>query len=110
MRESDIEMQLSSLNDEQRIYLLSSLAHQLTICSRASYDDPDLATSNRKLRAFNEMMHTVSGQLTHLIADDHKWYPDSDFVAILFEKARSENCEGDLIWAFDFAFRPLLSK
>lgn len=110
MRESDVEMHLSSLTNEQRIYLLSSLAHQLTICSRASYDDPDLATSNRKQRAFNEMMHTVTGQLTHVLADDHKWYPDSDFVAILFEKAGAENCESDLIWAIDFAFRPLLAK
>lgn len=108
MRESEVEMHLSSLTNEQKIDLLSSLAHQLTICSRAAYQEPEAEESCRKLRAFNEIQHNVTGQLTHLLADDHKWYPDSDLVRILFSKARNEDCEKDLIWAFDFAFRPLL--
>jgi hypothetical protein len=110
MRESEVEMELSKLTHDQRIYFLSSLSHQLTICSRAAYDGPDAEESNRKLRAFNEISHTVTGQLTHLLADDHRWYQDDDLVGILFEKARNENCESDLIWALNFAFRPLLAN
>jgi hypothetical protein len=107
MRESDVEMNLSRLSNDQRINFLSSLAHQLTICSRAAYLEPDAEKSCNKLRAFNEIQHNVTGQLTHLLANDHKWYSDSDLVAILFGKARDEDCEKDLIWAFEFAFRHL---
>ena len=62
-----------------------SLAHQLTVCARQGYLKPDLNESVGKLRTFNELEHIVTGQLTHIVADQNR-YSDSDFVEIVFAK------------------------
>jgi len=49
-----------------------SLAHQLTVCARQGYLEPDLNESVGKLRTFNELEHIVTGQLTHIVADQNR--------------------------------------
>lgn len=101
----DITTSFSSLSPAVKKYLLSSLAHQLTVCARASYPGQvQEHEAQKQLRIYNELQHTVTGQLTHLLADDNKWYEDADLISILFDKARMGNFENDLIWAFQFAF------
>ena len=102
---ADITTCFSSLSPIVKKYLLSSLAHQLTVCARASYPGQvQEHEAQKQLRVYNELQHSVTGQLTHLLADDNKWYEDADFISILFDKARMENLEKNLIWAFQFAF------
>lgn len=100
---------MSRLPSGRKGFLLSSLALQLTVCARGAYADQSQGPEViKKLRAFNELQQTVTNQLTHLLADDGRWYADADFVSILFEKARSGACEGDLVWAFEFVFGQLV--
>jgi len=105
--ENEIKSHLLSLSKAQWIYVLSSLAHQLTVCARQGYLEPDLNESVGKLRTFNELEHIVTGQLTHIVADQNR-YSDSDFVEIVFAKARAESCLKDVEWAFGFALQSLL--
>lgn len=107
LAENQIKSHLLSLSKAQWIYVLSSLAHQLTVCARQAYLNPDAAESLAKLRTFNELEHLVTGQLAHIVADQNR-YSDIDFVDIVFEKARSENCLKDLEWAFAFSLQPML--
>jgi len=109
LKENEIKSQLLSLSKAQWLYVLSSLAHQLTVCARQAYLNPDSAESLAKLRTFNELEHIVTGQLAHIVADQ-KRYSDSDFVDIVFEKARSENCLKDLQWAFAFSLQSLMQE
>jgi hypothetical protein len=109
MTETEIVTHFSCLSQGQRRYVISSLAHQITVCARGAYASKEQGQDvTRELLAFNEMQHTVTGQLAHLLADDSKWYSDVDFVNILFDKARNGGLEADLTWALEFTFGHLL--
>jgi len=105
MKENEIKSHLVSLSKAQWIYLLSRLAHQLTVYARQAYIDPDATKSLTMLRTFNELEHTVTGQLTHIVADQ-KRYSDSDFIDILFGTARTENCLKEVESALTFSLQP----
>ena len=109
MEENEIKSHLLSLSKAQWMYVLSSFAHQLTVCARQAYIEPDSTKSVTKLQTFNELEHTVTGQLTHIVADQNR-YSDVDFVEIVFEKARAGGCLGEVEWAFGFALQPLLQQ
>ena len=109
MEDSQIKSHLLSLDKTQWLYVLSSLAHQLTVCARQSYHESDSGKALATLRTFNELEHTVTGQLAHIVAVQ-KRYSDSDFVDIIFQKARSESCVKDLKWALAFSLRPFLPE
>lgn len=106
--ESEIGADFSNLPLTLKTYVLSSLAHQLTVCVRAAYADreQDLEVI-KKMQVLNELQHSVTGQLTHLMANDRRWYSDADFIKILFETAQSGSCEKELVWAFSFALSHL---
>ena len=106
--ESEIGASFSNLAPTLKTYVLSSLAHQLTVSVRAAYADrePNLEVI-KKMQVFNELQHTVTGQLTHLMANDRRWYPDAVFIKSLFETARSGDCEKELVWGFGFALSHL---
>ncbi len=92
----------SGLSLDHKIAALSSLAHLLTVCSRAHYpgqeDSQDAVV--RKLMTFNEIQHNVTSQLHHYVGHDSKRYPDDVFLSILFEKATAGECDNELLWAF----------
>jgi hypothetical protein len=100
------DLQLSALPDAGKINFLSLLAHNLTVAARASYpgqvEETEVA---ERLRAFNEIQHTVTGQLLKLLANDARRYPDEDFINIISERARDAGCESDLNWAVDFSLK-----
>lgn len=104
MHENEIKSHLLSLSKAQWIYVLSSLAHQLTVCARQAYLEPDSTKSLAQLHTFNELEHTVTGQLAHIIRDQNR-YSDIDFVEIVFERARAGSCLKDVEWAFAFALQ-----
>jgi len=89
---------------DRQARVLSLFAHNLTVCSRSAYlpevgDGP----ARRRLRAFNELLHTVTGQLMHMVSGDLSRYPDDIFMDILLETAQKERCERDLVQAFEWS-------
>jgi hypothetical protein len=101
-------VQLSALPEAEKINFLSLLAHNLTVAARASYPGQIEGTEVAdRLRAFNEIQHTVTGQLLKVIANDARRYPDEDFINIIFEHAHDAGCEADFNWAVDFSLRYL---
>jgi hypothetical protein len=93
------------LQAEQRLRVLALLAHNVTVAARTAYpgqvEDRLIAA---KLRAFNEVLHTITGQLMHLLARDANGYPDDLFVDALFERAQQGNCGKDLADAFAWTY------
>jgi hypothetical protein len=111
MKSNAIKSSFLRLPREREVYVLASLAHQITICVRAAFaKELERETLNEALRALNEIEHTITGQLTHLLANDNKWYVRDEFVDIVFDKARQAGLERDLIWAFEFALGPVLTR
>lgn len=106
--EGEIGTSFSNLAPTLKTYLLSSLAHQLTVSVRAAYADrePNLEVI-KKMQVLNELQHTVTGQLAHLIANDSRRYSDAVFIKSLFETAQSGDCEKELLWGFDLALSHL---
>jgi hypothetical protein len=93
------------LSQGQRQYAISSLAHQITVSARAAYASEQQGQElAKKLRALNELQHSVTGQLAHLLAGDGRWYSDEDFVGIIFDNARIGGIEPELNWSLEFAF------
>jgi hypothetical protein len=88
------------------VEFLSALALELTISTRSAYPRlVDEKVSLMKLMGFNEVQHTVAGQLTKMLAKDDARYPDGVFFDILFEKAKGSFCDEGLFTAIRFAFR-----
>jgi hypothetical protein len=102
---SEIKSAFPTLSLDNRVKFLSALALELTISMRSAY--PTLAeekVSLLKLIGLNEVQHTVTGQLTKILAKDDARYPDDVFFDILFEKAKGGFCDEDLFTAVRFVF------
>ena len=101
MTYEEIKSRFSGLSTNRKIYLLIWLAHNITVSARMYYDEqPSLSKNMSKLRIFNEILHTISSQIGHMLSKSDR-YPDETFIDIIFEKARIGKCEKALIWAFE---------
>jgi len=102
---SEIKYAFSTLPLDNRVKFLSTLALELTISMRNAYPTHiEEKVSLIKLMGLNEVQHTVTGQLTKMIAKDEARYPDDVFFDILFEKAKGGFCDEDLFTAVRSAF------
>jgi hypothetical protein len=109
MTQDEIRLLFSELSVDLKSYMLSLLAHQITVYARGAY--PEQQPEREvilKLLTFNEIQHTVTGHLSRILSGDQKRYPDDSFIQILFEQASRGNCQMDLILAFSFAFKHTL--
>ena len=88
-----------------KLRVLSLLAHNLTVCARSAYL-PEVGDylARKRLHAFNELLHTTTGQLMHTVVEDLNSYPDNVFMDTLFETAEMEDCEGDLLQALTWSY------
>jgi hypothetical protein len=105
MRQVEVKTSFVRLGADQQIRLLALLGHNITIMARTAYpgqtaDDQ----AAKKLSWFNELMHTITGQLTHLIEVDSHRYADDQFLDALFERAKQGGCERELVEAFAWSF------
>lgn len=92
------------LSADGKARLLSLVAHNLTVCARtASLPEVQDAPARRKLLGLNELLHTVTGQVMHMVRGDQNRYPDDVFMDILLETAEMKRCEGDLVQAFEWS-------
>ena len=92
---------LSTLPADRRIKVFLALAHEITVCARASYPGqvgPEEVVNS--LVTYNELQHSITGQLRGLLENEEKIYPTDVFVSILFDKAREGKCEDKLVYAF----------
>ena len=89
------------MSAEQKPCLLALVAHNLTVCARASsLPEVQDAAARRKLLGLNELLHLITAQVMHLIRGDEDRYPDDVFLDILLETAEMKRCEEDLVHAF----------
>jgi hypothetical protein len=86
------------------------VGHQLTVCARDFYAEEASDEARRKLRAFNELQHSVSGQTTKMLSGDEARYPDEVLISILFDKARDGDCESQLSYAFEQSWLAVTSR
>jgi hypothetical protein len=104
MNPDNIKAAFSSLSVERQTRLLALLALEWTVRARGAYPGQvDQREAGRQLRAFNEVEHTITGQLAHLVAGDAGRYPDDVLIDVLFEKAQQGGCAADLAGAFEWS-------
>jgi hypothetical protein len=96
----------SGLSVNEKISLLSLLAHEITVFARGAYPSQEQAMGDtQRLVTFNELQHNITSQLGKMLAKDEGRYPDDVFIDILFSKARNGGAEEDMVSAFKFAFK-----
>jgi hypothetical protein len=94
----------SALSPQRKLQVACLLAHNLTVAARGWYPgETDDNKSARKLRVFNELLHTVSAKLMALASGDPHRFPDQGFLDVLFEKAQQDRCENDLLQAISYS-------
>src|SRR5579859_3476499 len=104
MTSEEARMTLSNLSPQRKLQVISLLAHNLTVAARGWYPgQTDDEKAARKLRVFNELLHTVSAKLMALASGDPQRFPDQGFLDVLFEKAQQEHCESDLLQAIAYS-------
>lgn len=92
------------MSTDQKARLLSLVAHNLTVCARAaSLPEVHDAPARRKLLGINELLHTVTAQVVHMIGGSEDGYPDDVFMDILLETAEMQRCGRDLVQAFEWS-------
>lgn len=98
-----IKSALSRLALDQKLYVLSLLAHNLTISGRAVYSERrDDNETTEKLYTLNEVQHRLSSQLMHIASNDGNAQLDDAFIDSLYSFARQGGCEGELTSALKF--------
>src|SRR4030095_3762254 len=105
MTTEEIKTTFISMSMNRQIPVLALFAHNLTICARSAYlpEVPD-GRARRRLRGFNEILHTVTGQLMHMVSGDSERYPDDTFINIVLESAQADHCERDVAQAFEWSY------
>ena len=101
-RKSELTKQFEGLSAPQKLYVLSALAHQITIHARGAY--PGEVTDEQLkvlLPTLNEIQHNITSQLSRMLVNDSQRYPDDEFIQIIFEKAETGGCQQELIEAFN---------
>lgn len=92
-----VKAALSKVPSERKIYVLSLLAHNLTIGGRGVYSGRSTVPETiEKYYTLNEMLHRVSSQLMHLSSKDGAAEPDEVFIQFLHDLASEGGCEVEL--------------
>lgn len=97
------EKRFAALDSRRKTSFLAWFAHGLTIAARGAYENGDSSVS--ALRAFNELLHTVTGQLGKCADGNTRRYPDDAFWAIVREQAGRTGYERDVQDAARHAFQ-----
>lgn len=105
MTQEEVKQAFVRTQSDQQLRVLALLALNVTVAARAAYPGQvEDSLVGGKLRAFNEVLHTLAGQLLHLIDGDPNRYPDDALIDALFEKAQQGECARDLADAFAWSF------
>ena len=91
------------LETKVKIEFLSNLIFFLTVGAR---DVPNNTDGYKAYQGFNELIHSVSGQLVSLTGMTEDYYPADVFWNILFEHAENYICMN----GFQFAIESSMDK
>jgi hypothetical protein len=87
---SDIRQQLIraylALDEQGQKLLLVNIGHWLTVVGRDTYDAKGDVEDGPRLRAVNEALHKIVGQLRQMISADDRRYPDTVFANIVIDQ------------------------
>jgi len=104
MTNSEMLTKYQTLSEQDKSLFLAYVAHDLTIFGRENYTD-----YNRiKFQALNELQHVITGQVSKLLQNDTKRYPDDILFKILDDKSKffpDGNCEIELLKSLGNAFQ-----
>jgi len=105
MTQEEVKRAFVGMKPDEQQRLLALLALNVTVAARTAYPTQvEERLVAEKLRAFNEVLHTIAGQLLHLIDADLNRYPDDVLIDALFELAQQGNCGRDLADAFAWSY------
>ena len=105
MTQAEVKQAFAGMQPDQQLRILALVALNVTVAARTAYPGQvEERLVAGKLRAFNEVLHTIAGQLLHLIDEDSNRYPDDVFIDALFERAQHGDCASDLADAFAWSY------
>ena len=94
--------QYTQRSEEQQLRILCRLSFYLTIGARTYYSvDTQLDNALNAMEIFNELQHSITGQILQLLDGSNKRYPDDVFINILVET--SSCLHTHLWWCFNRA-------
>ena len=101
---------ISLLPGSAHVVYLSLLAHELTVCARSTYETGTENVSRPEvLRAYNELLHRVTGSLRDHIRG-RGGIPISDIVAAMRDVGDQYNESKEMAWALERALVRTMSK
>jgi len=85
MNKKDVIEIYSDLSNDEKANFLACLAFELTIVARDSYEvGTDDLTDSKEMRLINEIQHRILSQLSAVLRNDERRYPDEVFWQIVF--------------------------
>lgn len=101
----------SAINEKDKAYTISRIALLLTVFARNTYrvDSMDV-DEPKKLRLYNELYHTLHGQLCAILMKKKDCYPDDIFIDIICEKANNIGIFEQFYKAFSDLLNNIRSK
>jgi hypothetical protein len=85
--------------------LLARIAHALTVCARDTYEvGTDNVLSPQKLRAYNELLHRVTGSLVSHLSGE-KGYSLESIVEMMRSFGVHHSRAGEMEWALKEVFQ-----
>jgi hypothetical protein len=100
-------LNLESLSSTAKTAFLARLAHTLTICARDTYEvGTENVLDSRTLRAYNELLHRVSGSVvSHRSGSEG--YPLESIVEMIRSFGLDYGGAGEIDWALQFALNEI---
>jgi hypothetical protein len=98
-------LNLESLPDAAKTAFLARIAHTLTICARETYE---VGTENvlepQTLRAFNELLHVVTGSVVGHLAES-PGYSFQSTIEMVRSFGSNHGRTGEVNWALEHALQ-----
>lgn len=102
---------IAALSPEGKMRFFALLAHNLTVCAREA-SLPEVADSSARsyLLAINEILHQVTGHISHLVSDSQKRYPDEVLWDIISEISCRSSCGGSYVQAVEWSLASMAAN
>jgi hypothetical protein len=87
---------MESANNEQKLLMISILAHNITVGVRVILQE--FTTARESLYNLNEIQHQITNRLMNLLSKEDEW-EEKEFVENIYSYAKDGNCLGELNYA-----------
>lgn len=100
-----LQSRLTQSTERERLYLLSVLAHSVTVGFRFIMTEPQIHRD--KLYALNEVQHQITNRLIGLLDQSDEW-EESDFAQVIIDRCSEGKCEDECSFAISQTLKTIV--